>query len=181
MGIAEGFLSKALAKHLADNLQTLYASNLMLSAGTGNESVVAHDKLFRSDVIYWLDRKHNDQYENNFFDLVDQFVNHLNATCYTGINGYEFHYAMYETGSFYKKHLDQFRNNSSRKYSLIFYLNEDWQEIDGGELCIYDGGDVQKILPVTGKSVFFRSDELPHEVLVANRPRLSITGWLKID
>jgi SM-20-related protein len=100
---------------------------------------------------------------------------------YTDINGYEFHYAMYETGSCYKKHLDQFRNNSSRKYSLIFYLNEDWQENDGGELCIYDGGDVQKILPVTGKSVFFRSDELPHEVLVANRPRLSITGWLKID
>lgn len=181
VGIAEDFLSKSLAAHLNENLKTLFAENLLQTAGTGNNTIVEHDKLFRSDIIYWLDRKHNDQYENDFFDLIDQFVIYLNATCYTGITGYEFHYAIYEQGSFYKKHIDQFRNNSSRKYSLIMYLNEDWQEIDGGELCIHNGETIQKISPDNGKSVFFKSSELEHEVLLANKSRLSITGWLKID
>lgn len=131
-------------------------------------------------MIYWLDRSHNDQNENDFFDLMDEFVHHLNITCYTGITGYEFHYAMYEKGSFYKKHLDQFRNNESRQYSMIMYLNEDWTEGDGGELCIYPKDEAsQNISPVNGKSVFFKSSELEHEVLVTNKTRLSITGWLK--
>ncbi|HTN18129.1 MAG TPA: 2OG-Fe(II) oxygenase [Chitinophagaceae bacterium] len=139
-------------------------------------------KSVRTDVIYWLDRAHNDTVENDFFDLMDAFVLHLNSTCYTGITGYEFHYALYEKGSFYKKHLDQFRNNESRQYSMIMYLNEDWMQGDGGELCIYPAGkQIQNISPENGKSVFFKSSELEHEVLLTNKPRLSITGWLKIN
>ena len=96
IGITEHFLNDALAKHLKENLNILYAKKQLLYAGTGNEKLVLHDKLVRSDAIYWLDRKHNDTYENEFFDLIDEFVSHLNSTCYTGITGYEFHYAVYE-------------------------------------------------------------------------------------
>ena len=181
IGIADNFLSEALALHLKENLYGLYSRKLLLSAGTGNETLVLHNKLVRSDRIYWLDRRHNDIHENAFFDLVDSFVAYLNSTCYTGITGYEFHYTMYEEGSFYKKHLDQFKNNSSRQYSMIVYLNEDWQKADGGELCIHHAGKLQTISPANGKSVFFKSNELEHEVLVTTRERLSITGWLKIN
>ena len=132
-------------------------------------------------MIYWLDRKHNNAYENNFFDLMDSFVSYLNRTCYTGITGYEFHYALYEEGSFYKKHYDQFRNNESRQYSMIMYLNTNWQQNDGGELCIHHREGLQNITPVNGKSVFFKSSEVEHEVLLTNKPRMSITGWLKVD
>ncbi len=180
VGIAEDFLSKPLALHLKKNLTDLYANHQLRSAGTGNDTAVVHNKLMRSDIIYWLDRKHNNQYENEFFDLMDSFVSHLNSTCYTGITGYEFHYALYETGSFYKKHLDQFRNNDSRQYSMIMYLNTDWQQNDGGELCIHHKDSLQNITPVNGKSVFFKSSELEHEVLLTNKPRMSITGWLKV-
>lgn len=180
VGIAENFLSDALSAHLKDNLNSLYTEKLLLSAGTGNDTNVAHNKSVRGDVIYWLDRRHNNQYENEFFDLMDAFVSHLNNTCYTGITGYEFHYALYETGSFYKKHLDQFRTNDSRKYSMINYLNTDWQEEDGGELCVHHKDSLQNISPDNGKSVFFKSSELEHEVLVTNKPRMSITGWLKV-
>jgi SM-20-related protein len=179
VGIAENFLSSALALHLKENLEALYSENRLLSAGTGNNTQVDHNKLFRSDIIYWLDRKHNNIHENGFFDLMDDFVNHLNNTCYTGITGYEFHYTLYEVGSFYKKHLDQFRNNDSRQYSMIMYLNEDWVADDGGELCIHHGTERQNISPEMGKTVFFKSNELEHEVLVTNKPRMSITGWLK--
>ena len=181
IGITEHFLSDALAKHLKENLNILYAQKQLLYAGTGNDTLVLHDKLVRSDAIYWLDRKHNDPYENEFFDLMDEFVSHLNSTCYTGITGYEFHYALYEKGSFYKKHFDQFKNTASRQYSLIMYLNDDWQEVDGGQLCIHHHDRLQNISPNNGKSVFFKSSELEHEVLITNKVRLSITGWLKIN
>lgn len=181
VGVTENFLSKALAAHLKENLKTLYQEKKMQSAGTGNDTLVVHNKLVRSDMIYWLDRSHNNIYENQFFDLMDNFVNYLNSTCYTGITGYEFHYALYEKGSFYKRHIDQFGNNTSRQYSMITYLNTDWMENDGGELCIHHPDSIQNITPVNGKSVFFKSSELEHEVMLTNKPRMSITGWLKIN
>ncbi len=177
--LSENFLNETLAQHLKDNLNNLYATGKLRFAGTGNDLVVVQDKMFRSDVIYWLDRKHNDKHENDFFDLVDSFVSYLNSTCYTGITGYEFHYTLYPEGSFYKKHLDQFRNNNSRKYSMIMYLNADWKAADGGELCITQPNHLQMISPQNGKAVFFKSNEMEHEVLVTNIPRMSITGWLK--
>ncbi len=179
--MAEHFLNAALAAHLRDNLVTLYSGALLRSAGTGNDTLVVHDKTVRGDKIYWLDRAHNDLHENSFFDLMDEFVGYLNRTCYTGITGYEFHYTLYEKGAFYKKHVDQFRNNDSRQYSMIMYLNESWEDGDGGELCIHHEDSLQYIAPQNGTSVFFKSSELAHEVLMTEKPRLSITGWLKIN
>jgi SM-20-related protein len=179
VGIVEDFLSKGLSLHLKENLQLLYAGKQLQHAGTGKDSNFGQNKLFRSDIIYWLDRKHFNVHEDSFFDLMDNFIAYLNSICYTGITSYEFHYTLYETGSFYKKHIDQFQNNDSRKYSIIMYLNDDWEEKDGGELCIHHIDSLQKIAPTNGKIVFFKSNELAHEVLVTNKPRMSITGWLK--
>ncbi len=181
VGIAQNFLPETLALHLKENLAALYANKEFRHAGTGNDVLSVKNKLVRSDMIYWLDKKHNNQYENDFFELMDLFVSHLNSTCYTGITGYEFHYALYETGSFYTKHLDQFRTNDSRKYSMILYLNPDWKKPDGGELRIFHNNSTQDIAPLNGTSVFFKSSELEHEVLLTNKPRMSITGWLKVD
>ncbi|MDQ0640354.1 SM-20-related protein [Pedobacter sp. W3I1] len=180
VGIAENFLNVSLAAHLKDNLIGLFENKKLLNAGVGNDSVVNQDKLIRSDVIYWLDRKHENQYENDFFDLMDEFVLYLNRTCYTGITGYEFHYTLYESGTFYKKHIDQFQHNGSRQYSMIMYLNADWKIADGGELRIYHANEEQNISPDNGKSVFFKSSDLAHEVLLTHKQRMSITGWLKI-
>ncbi len=177
VGIVQNFLSLALSAHLVNNITALYAGNLLLSAGTGNSLLVNHNKLIRSDKIYWLDRVHNNIYENDFFDLMDSFVIHLNKSCYAGITGYEFHYTLYEKGSFYKRHLDNFKQNGTRAFSMIMYLNS---EVDGGALRIYQGNASQDITPDAGKSVFFKSNQLEHEVLVTHLPRMSITGWLKV-
>lgn len=180
VGVAENFLGLALAASLKANLTAYHSDKLFLYAGTGNKTLVTQDKLFRSDQIYWLDRKHNNVHENMFFDLIDRFVGYLNSTCYTGITDYEFHYTLYEKGSFYKKHIDQFRNDESRKYSMVMYLNEGWEQPDGGELCIHhSASEKQNISPDAGKSVFFKSNELEHEVLITKKSRMSITGWLK--
>ena len=179
IGIADHFLDESLSLHLKENLNALYKDQQFLAAGTGNKKLVNHDKLVRGDMIYWLDRKHNNTNENKFFNLMDSFISYLNSTCYTGITGYEFHYTIYEKGSFYKKHIDQFQNNKNRAYSMIMYLNTDWQQKDGGELCLHHNDHLQNVSPTNGKCVFFKSSELAHEVLITQQPRLSITGWLK--
>lgn len=181
VGIAHNFLSEVLAANLKQNLYTLISENKLQEAGIGNKKNLHNNNTVRSDVIYWLDKKHNDIHENSFFELMDAFVDFLNTTCYTGITGYEFHYAMYDKGSFYKRHLDQFKNSQSRAFSVIMYLNENWQTEDGGELCIYHQASEQIIEPMNGKCVFFKSSELEHEVLVSHQQRMSITGWLRTD
>jgi SM-20-related protein len=181
VGIDNHFISDELSQHLKQNLLQLMNQNKLKEAGTGNNLLVSHDKTVRSDLIYWLDRSHDNEYENDFFDQIDDFIKYLNRSCFAGINGYEFHYSLYEIGSFYQKHLDQFNNNPSRKYSMIRYLNEDWQESDGGQLMIYQNYNNKKVNPTQGKTVFFKSNELQHEVLVTQKQRMSITGWLKRD
>ena len=181
IGIDNNFLSKSLAKELKQGLIDIQVKKLLKVASIGNNDKKAHDLTVRGDQIYWLDRIHNKPCENAFFDLIDSFVSYLNKTCYTGITSYEFHYTLYETGSFYKKHLDQFQNNDSRKFSMVIYLNDNWLATDGGELCIHHQGTVQHISPDNRKGVFFKSDELFHEVLTTNKPRMSITGWLKVN
>lgn len=179
VGIAPGFLSAALSAGLQQNIMQLQHDGLMTAAGIGNETVKDMDQKMRSDKIYWLDKKHGNAFENEFLHQAEDFIDHLNRTCYAGINAYEFHYAVYEQGSFYKRHKDQFKNDDNRKYSLITYLNENWQEEDGGQLQVYENDTVQHILPRSKTAVLFKSDRTEHEVLKANRSRMSITGWLK--
>ncbi|GEP50139.1 proline hydroxylase [Flavobacterium noncentrifugens] len=179
VGIAENFISAALAGHLKDNLLELNNNAMLLAAGTGNANKQNQNKLVRSDAIYWLDKKHNNVYENAFFAYIEAFILYLNRSCYAGITGYEFHYTLYEPGSFYVKHFDRFKDDDSRAFSMISYLNADWKESDGGELLIHQLENNLKIAPTNGKTVFFKSDELEHEVLVTHEKRMSITGWLK--
>ena len=179
IGIDTDFLSQALSDGLQENIKNLQKDNLMTNAGVGNETIMNTAQQMRSDKIYWMDKKHDNIFEQQFLSQIESFIERLNNTCYTGINGYEFHYAVYGQGAGYKRHKDQFKNDSNRKYSLINYLNNDWLEADGGQLLVYQNEEVQKIEPQSQTAVFFKSDEMEHEVVTANKNRMSITGWLK--
>ncbi len=179
LGIDAGFLTERLSNGLQQNILQLQRDEMMTDAGIGNDQIKDANQKMRGDKIYWMDKSHDNNYEQEFLQLAEDFIGHLNSTCYTGINEYEFHYAVYEEGSFYKRHKDQFKNNNNRKYSLISYLNENWLEEDGGQLLVYQNNVTQAILPHSQTGVFFKSDEMEHEVTKANRSRMSITGWLK--
>ena len=179
VGIADNFLSPALSASLQQHIHALQDGQQMKYAGIGNEAVADAAQQMRGDKICWLDKKNNNSSEQAFLERVDDFIDHLNRTCYTGINDYEFHYAVYGEGTAYKKHKDQFKTDNTRKYSLICYLNDDWKATDGGQLVIYQHNTAQTISPNAQKAVFFKSDEMEHEVLRSNKPRMSITGWLK--
>jgi SM-20-related protein len=178
VGIDTSFLGLDLSNGLEQNIKDLQHDNSMVPAGIGNNTLKDHEQILRGDKIYWMDKSHDNKFEQEFLHLVENFIKHLNRTCYTGINSYEFHYAVYEEGSFYKRHKDQFKNNHNRKFSLINYLNKNWLEEDGGQLNIFHTDVVQHILPEAQTAVFFKSDEIEHEVTLANKERMSITGWL---
>src|ERR1700712_281382 len=167
VGIDIGFLGKELSLGLQQNILQLQRDELMVNAGIGNNTIKDATQKMRGDKIYWMDKKHDNVYEQQFLVLIEGFIERLNSTCYAGIDDYEFHYAVYEEGSFYKRHKDQFKNDSDRKYSLINYLNEDWLDEDGGQLMVYQEEGVQAILPHSQTAVFFKSDEMEHEVTMA--------------
>ena len=179
VGIDSSFLGLDLSNGLEQNIRDLQHDDSMIPAGIGNNTLKDHEQKLRGDKIYWMDKSHDNKFEQEFLHLVENFIEHLNRTCYTGINAYEFHYAVYEEGSFYKRHLDQFKSNNNRKFSLINYLNKNWLEVDGGQLNIFHPDEIQRILPEAQTAVFFKSDEIEHEVTLANKDRMSITGWLK--
>ena len=180
IGIAPAFITQELSAGLQQNIIQLQEDDLMTPAGIGNEEVKDSNQKMRSDKIYWMDKSHNNLFENEFLLHAENFINYLNETCYAGINAYEFHYAVYEEGSFYKRHKDQFKNNNDRKFSLITYLNPNWVNEDGGQLQVYQNNIMQQVAPHSQTAVLFKSDEIEHEVTRANRSRMSVTGWLKI-
>ena len=178
-GVVADFIEPDLVAGLRANLFRNLEGGRMHPAGIGKHFNFTQNLKIRGDLICWIDNESEDPFEKAFINRVRGFVDYLNRTCYTGINDFEFHYACYEEGSFYKRHRDQFKTDQGRKFSLVTYLNEDWVESDEGNLIIYTDREETRILPVGGKSVFFRSDETEHEVLPANRMRISIAGWLK--
>lgn len=179
VGIAENFLTEDILTLLQQHILALRATNHLQNAAIGNKKTRTENQTIRNDQTYWLNREHNHHTENLFMDLMDQLAQHLNTTCYAGIQQNEFHFAHYGPGSYYKRHFDQFRNNNSRLFTFILYLNPNWQAQDGGQLCIHSQGQQQLIEPINGRCVFFRSSELEHEVLPTHNTRISVTGWFR--
>lgn len=179
VGYQTQFVSEELVKELRDQLQKNFENGKMHPAGIGNKFVHQKNAEVRGDVIKWIENDSQLAVEQRFIAIVKEFIDYLNRTCYTGINDFEFHYALYDVGSFYKPHIDQFKSDSGRKYSFVMYLNENWDVKDGGQFVAHLEGSEIQILPEGGTVCFFASDQVKHEVQLAHRKRMSIAGWLK--
>lgn len=180
-GCCNDFISPSTLEGLRNNMTTLNAFGDMKSAGIGNKIDFQKNELIRSDKINWIEERSTDLYEEVYLKKIWGFINYLNKTCFTSIKTFESHYANYESGSFYKRHIDQFKSEKGRKYSIVLYLNQNWEEKDGGMLSLYPLlGEQKDIAPLEGRMVFFRSDEMEHEVHPSlTRERKSIAGWFK--
>lgn len=135
----------------------------------------------RNDTITWVDLQTPALKE--FQDLLLQLKNIMNRDFFWSLREIEIQYAVYPSGGFYKKHLDQPRHSQDRKITFIYYLNSEWTLRDGGELVLYNPEnpvqELQRILPQGGQWVFFQSERIPHEVLYTYRQRKSLTGWFR--
>lgn len=183
--VVDHFIDPKTVSLLRNSLLAHFEEDRFKKAAIGSKTNEVIAAAIRGDYILWIDEKVQTQVETLFFKRLNDLVAYLNRTCFLGILQTEFHYALYPTGTGYKRHLDSFQNDNKRKLSIAFYLNsEDWSQTDGGALALYLAGDQseeQTILvnPIAGRMVIFESQKIPHEVLIAHRDRLSITGWLK--
>lgn len=147
-------------------------------AGIGKNQDKQINEAIRGDYIQWIDPNNAEPPLLTYLGRLKQVIAFVNQSLFLSLKDCEVHQTIYPIGSFYKRHLDQFKKDDHRKLSVICYLNKDWKEADGGQLRMFIGHESKDVLPVAGRLVCFRSDLLEHEVLPATRERLSLTGWL---
>ncbi|EGQ7782884.1 2OG-Fe(II) oxygenase [Vibrio parahaemolyticus] len=151
-------------------------------ARIGRNDDVTRIESIRSDKIQWL-KPAMGQPIANYLSKMEEIRQEVNRHFFLGLFEYEAHFAKYEKGDFYQKHLDCFKGNENRRLTTVFYMNESWSEEDAGELVVYDLNDkeIATIPPRGGRLLVFLSEQFPHEVLPTNAQRFSIAGWFRIN
>ena len=139
------------------------------------------DNAKRRDKTQWLEP--DGGLQSDFLGFADGLRDYLNRELYLGLSYYESHFAIYEEGDFYETHLDCFQKSKNRVVTTVYYLNEEWDDSDGGELVVYDSNNnfLAKITPKANTFIAFMSEKFPHEVLPTKKTRYSIAGWFRID
>lgn len=206
--VSDRIVPPSLAQALRNHAHQLWQQGFFKPASIGRQAGLVRDPDIRGDAICWINDNTPPPPCAEFLAWTDALRQELNRHFFLSLRGQEFHFARYEPGRGYARHMDQHGGTSARKVSLVLYLNEDWKAEDGGELCLYgpetgdgepgrdapapSGGDRQpdpgpnaaleaKVLPESGRLALFLSDRVPHEVLPARRVRWSLTGWFRDD
>lgn len=185
--IARGYalLDDAIPAEMSDALArrvTSLKAAEFARAGIGRAQGQTLDDFVRSDEIHWLEPAN--EAERTWLDWAEQLRIHLNRRLFLGMFSYEAHFAHYEPGAFYKRHIDAFRGESNRILTTVLYLNREWREEDGGEMVLYpEQGEepIDRVVPGMGRLAVFLSEVFPHEVLPAKRDRYSIAGWFRVN
>ena len=131
----------------------------------------------RSDHILWIEE--NFEQATNHTKALEYLGQQFNQYFFSNIREIEAHFACYDAGEYYALHRDNPQQKNNRILSCVFYLHESWQADWGGQLRLQDKNDEWHIIePLPNRIAIFQSDLL-HEVLPAQRQRLSITAWLR--
>jgi SM-20-related protein len=178
--IIDNFLAPIVCQSLRTTAQELQQQGLFRGAKIGLNQGLQKNNGIRHDEIFWLNGDDTNPAIHTFFTQVQQLAQVLNQTLFLGLTEFETHFAVYQPGTYYKKHIDQFAAQKTRKISCVYYLNKDWQTEFGGALKLYNKEDqlIQNILPQENRFICFNS-ELAHEVSLTHQARYSIAGWLK--
>lgn len=181
--VVPGFLSRDETGTLRDDLRQAWDTGALRPAGIGHGGGHQLRADIRGDRILWLDEVAAVPAQQAYFERMDALRQAINRETFLGLFDLESHFAVYPPGSFYRRHLDRFRDDSARTVSCILYLNDDWRPEDGGQLRLYldeagEGAHVD-IEPAGGTLVTFLSDQFWHEVLPTRRERMSVTGWFR--
>ncbi len=159
-------------------LREVSSSAALQPAGVGRQNQLQLNNDIRRDYTQWLDGSSHAQQQ--YLQRLDLLQQQINRRCFLGLTHYECHFARYQQGDFYQKHLDAFKGRSNRVLTTVCYLNS--VQV-GGELAIYDEHDqlLQQIQPTQGTLIMFESERFPHEVKAAGDLRFSIAGWFRKD
>lgn len=181
--VTDDFVAPLHVGQLRHEAQARWQAGCFRRAGVGRGQDLAVRDEVRTDRVHWLDPGNLSAAQRLYWGRLEQLRLAINRSLFLGLYELEAHLAVYPPGTYYRKHLDQFRGIGERTLSCILYLNETWQPRDGGALRLYtDPHDPERselILPEGGRLVSFLSARFLHEVEPAQRERFSLTGWLK--
>lgn len=180
----QGCVSHADSLRLRDECQMEEAKGEFRRASVGTGMGRQVREAIRSDHVLWLQTGDLAVEQKLYLAKLELLRLALNERFFLGLFDFEGHFAIYPEGGFYKVHLDRPAGTSDRIVTVILYLNPDWQPGDGGELklwttCGTQEGTFELIEPRMGTLVCFLAGDFWHEVLPANKPRMSITGWFR--
>ncbi|MBL6692242.1 MAG: 2OG-Fe(II) oxygenase [Pseudomonadales bacterium] len=148
-------------------------------ASIGRRFKEQRNRFVRTNRVHWL--LEEDDAISSWRHWSFKLRRYLNRHLYLGLESFESHIALYEPGDFYKLHIDAFRGERNRIISLVTYLNDSWQPGQGGELVLYpENGEPVRVIPEAGTVVLFLSEVVPHEVMLTNRVRHSVSGWFRV-
>ncbi len=180
--VVEGYFPQDMMAGLLQDVMERKSASALKIAGTGRDGKNGAGTV-RTDETLWLDGSND--WQKTYLDRMGFLQQTLNRALFLGLKDYEAHYALYQPGGFYQKHLDSLHGARNRIVSCVTYLTPEWTEADAGRLVLYDRDDtdreVARILPKAGTLAVFLSEEIPHEVRPPNRERASIAGWFRCD
>ena len=179
--VVPGFLSTTLWRALRREAWLRDRRREFVAAAIGREDNQHRNDLIRRDRTCWLEQSSLAQ--TQLREQLERLRLAINRELFLGLFDYEAHFAIYEAGAFYRRHLDAFGHSNPRVVSTVLYLNPGWPADGGGHLRLWAQPrarqPVAEVVPEAGTLVCFLSEAIPHEVLAAQRQRLSIAGWFR--
>lgn len=180
--ILEGAAPAGLGEALRAEAEALGARRAWIAAAVGRAGDRRVDHAIRSDRIAWLDAAQSPA-QASYLAGLEALTVHLRRALFLGVHAVEAHFACFEPGAYYTRHLDRFQLRGARLVSTVVYLNHGWQPADGGVLRLFDpeapARVLAEVLPAFGTFCAFLSDRIWHEVLPTGRRRLSVAAWLR--
>ena len=179
--VEPGYFSPALVRALRREMLLRERRGEFSEAAIGRSDLLQQNEWVRRDRTCWLQA--GSLAQCRLLEELESLRLLINRELFLGLFDLESHFAIYEGGAFYRRHLDAFNADNPRVVSVVIYLNDHWQPSDGGQLRIWPQPDavrpVLDVSPRAGTLVCFLSERIPHEVLVAHRQRFSIAGWFR--
>jgi len=129
--VFSNLMSLAQTQALASECLTLHNAQLLTPARVGADRDAS---LLRGDSTSWFLPEALSVAQQAFADRIEVLRIALSRNLLLGLVDSESHYAVYQPGIGYARHLDCLRNNNARVVSAVFYLNDAWQETEGGAL-----------------------------------------------
>jgi SM-20-related protein len=175
--VVPDFLPAAQTQALADDCRSLRDERRLTPARVGASHTATP---LRGDSTLWFEADALSAPQQVFAARLDALRVALNRELMLGLVECESHYAVYPPGAGYARHLDRLRDSDARVVSAVFYLNDAWQEADGGALRLYlADGTHRDVYPQAGRLLLFLSAQFEHEVQPATRDRMSIACWMR--
>jgi len=133
--ILDDFLSSEKCEGLIHDFDLRRQRGDFQDAGVGASAEV-QSKIRQSELI-WLDPAHPPEASGELISFVHDLQTRLNQNFYMGLKDWEAFYSVYRPGSYYRRHVDNFKGKNRRIITFILYLNQHWEKSKGGELRIY--------------------------------------------